>query len=168
MRASIGFCLLGMIVHDGGAELYMMITEGYKIPKHYVQGVTGHDFSRYDDMLIPTDFATHKGDFINGLWLAILVGWRGDTSYNILLAFKDNRCIDIREQPKKIIKEDSCGWQTYLLGEMTMFSDEADSTCERVYLRYYDTVRTDTFRQFYVPSQSFSYREDTLVYCSDR
>lgn len=143
-------------------DLFSKIENQEIITKSDFEKRTNISLSKYEENLIGTGAVSYSGDLKTG----IVQGKKNDTIFDILVVFRANECIAIKENPNSTFyRKGETIYREYVLGEIYTTYEENDTTCIRAYLETFEPFKIDTLTNMFHKSQVDIIQQETFDYC---
>jgi hypothetical protein len=165
MMASI--LLLSICSRDTGPDfdLFFKIENQEIIKKSDLEKQIRYELNQYEEDFIGTGAVLYSGDLKTG----IVQGKKDDTIFDILIAFRVNDCIAIKENPNSsFYRNGGTICREYILGDMYTTYKDNDTTCISAYLETFEPFKIDTLKNMLHKSQVKIIQQTSFEYCIKR
>ena len=117
--------------------------------------------SKYED-----SFWGNGGLYSYNLFLGIIQGKKNDTIFDILVVFRENECIAVKENPNSTFyRKGETIYREYVLGDIYTTYKDNDTTCIRAYIEIYEPFKIDTLKNKFHKSQVNITQQKNFDYC---
>lgn len=145
--------------------LFSKIENQELITKSELESFLNFKFTEYEENFIGTGSALSSGEIKTG----IVQGKKNDTIFDVLIVFKGNKRIAIREHPNSsFYRKGETICREYALGGIYADFKTGDTTCIVSFIETLRPFKVDTLKfKFYTELTSVIHR-DTLEFCSNK
>lgn len=143
-------------------ELFEKIANHEIITKTELEKQLFHKFSNYEDKFIGTGNMLSSGDILAG----VIQGKRNDTIFDILIVFKDSKCLSLKENPNaSFYRKEEIIQREYMLGRIYTTYKEKDTTCIKAYIETIQPFKIDTLAYKFKFDMGEITSRDSLCFC---
>lgn len=144
--------------------LFEKIANHEIITKTELEKQLSHKFNNYENKFIGTGNMLSLGDILAG----VVQGKKNDTIYDILVVFKDNKCLSIKENPNaSFYRKGEIIQREYMLGRIYTTYKDNDTTCIKAYIETIQPFKVDTLAYRFRFDMGEITRRDSLCFCID-
>lgn len=144
-------------------ELFEKIANHEMITKTELEKQLSHKFSNYEEKFIGTGNMLSSGDILAG----VIQGKKNDTIYDILIVFKDNKCLTVKENPNaSFFRKGEMIQREYILGRIYITYKDMDTTCIKAYIETIQPFKVDTLTYKFRFDMGEILSRDSLDFCT--
>lgn len=143
-------------------DLFFKIENQEIIKKSDLEKQISYKLSQYEENFIGTGSVLYSGDLKTG----IVQGKKNDTIFDILITFRENDCIAIKENPNSsFYRKGGAIYREYVLGDIYTTYKDNDTTCIRAYIETFEPFKIDTLKNMFHKSQVKIIQQTNFDYC---
>ncbi len=142
-------------------ELFKKIESEETISKKDLKKLLPFNLENYEERFFPIGVMFSS----KNLQSAIIQGVKNDTTYDILIVYKDQKFVTIRENPESCIyRRGGAKVKGYMLGQ-TYIDAREDTGCFKAFFEKFIPFRVDTLKMMFSPKLSTLQTIDSLKFC---
>jgi len=146
-------------------DLFSKIENQEVIKKSDFEKRISFKLSKYEENFIGTGAVLYSGDLKTG----IVQGKKNDTIFDILVVFRENECIAVKENPNSTFyRKGETIYREYVLGDIYATYKDNDTTCIRAYLETFEPFKIDTLKNMFHKSQVNIIQQENFDYCIEK
>ncbi|HXH18859.1 MAG TPA: hypothetical protein VNJ07_07215 [Chitinophagales bacterium] len=165
MIASIFLLSICSLKTGNDFDLFFKIENQEIIKKSDLEKQISNKLSQYEENFIGTGSVLYSGDLKTG----IVQGKKNDTIFDLLIVFRANKCVVVKENPNSnFYQKGETIYREYVLGDIYTTYKENDTTCIRAYIETFEPFKIDTLKNMFHKSQVNITQQKYFDYCTKK